>query len=316
MIADTFTLALVVAVFLTGFFWIFYRVNSYKRNIMEKRNRGNILRTSYDKGRYFDNQLTSILRQSCEFFLREKVASLFPVLLTICIFRSFIYEPFHIPSGSMMPTLLVGDLIIVEKFSYGIKEPITKKTLIPLGHPKRGEVAVFRYPNDQKLNYIKRVIGLPGDKIIYNSYNKTLSVSSISGSEKSYHPISINYTPSEISDIDIISDTNGYFQNLGISEINESLEKRSHKILVMNSIFSQNDQYYHQVGQHELTWVVPKGKYFVMGDNRDNSLDSRYWGFVPEDHLVGKAIAVWMSFEKQQGKWPTNIRWSRIGKIL
>jgi signal peptidase I len=313
---DTFTLVLLIAVILTGVLWVFYRFKSYKCNIASKRNSDSIIKRSHDRAKYLDNQVDSNLSKNCELFLKERVACYFPVLCTIFIFRSFIYEPFHIPSGSMMPNLLVGDLILVEKFSYGIKDPITKTKLVPVSHPKRGEVAVFRYPNNQKLNYIKRIIGLPGDKIVYNPYNKTLSISPIEGSGIRHPSLNIDYNLSEISDINVMNQTYGYLKNLGISEIKESLGEHSHKILVMNSIFSQTDEYYHQDGQQKLTWVIPKGKYFVMGDNRDNSLDSRYWGFVSDDHLVGKATIIWMSFEKQQGEWPTGIRWGRIGNIV
>lgn len=262
----------------------------------------------------------------------ETAASVFPVLLLVFVVRSFIYEPFQIPSGSMMPTLLIGDFILVEKFAYGIKDPITQTTLIPTGHPKRGDIAVFKYPKDPSMDYIKRVVGLPGDRVSYDPQSKTVTVNPACAPEKTCDtalPITYsNVQPSDFiqtfSGFDGNEVGNGFWQKpqgetiqggLRLATRNETLGDVTHRILLVTQAQSQASSYYQQPGQPQSTWVVPAGMYFMMGDNRDNSADSRYWGFVPERNLVGKATAIWMSFEKQEGQWPTGVRLSRIGGI-
>lgn len=261
----------------------------------------------------------------------ETGASVFPVLALVLVIRSFIYEPFQIPSGSMMPTLLIGDFILVEKFSYGIKEPIALHTLIPIGHPKRGDIAVFKYPHDPRVDYIKRVVGLPGDRVSYDPYLKTLTVYPACHQESVCDKIlPITYSlevPSEW--VQTFKEgqgeaASGFYQTplnqmvkegYRMNERQETLETVEHPILIVPPAEDMMARYYRQLGQPEGTWLVPAGHYFMMGDNRDNSADSRYWGFVPERNLVGKATAIWMSFEKQEGQWPTGIRLNRIGGI-
>lgn len=261
----------------------------------------------------------------------ENSVSVFPILAVVFIVRSFIYEPFQIPSGSMMPTLLIGDFILVEKFAYGIKNPITQTTLIPTGHPARGDVAVFKYPKDPSVDYIKRVIGLPGDKISFDPDSKTITVTPGCGSGQCQSALPIIYTDMQPSHfVQTFNGMpgnevgNGFYQlpldqNMGgglrLVTRKENLGEVTHDILLVNEAQSQVDAYYQQPGQQPATWVVPQGQYFMMGDNRDNSADSRYWGFVPEKNLVGKAVAIWMSFDKQEGQWPTGVRLSRIGGI-
>ncbi len=261
----------------------------------------------------------------------ETSASVFPVLALVLIIRSFIYEPFQIPSGSMMPTLLIGDFILVEKFAYGIKDPITQTTLIPTGHPKRGDIAVFKYPPSPQLDYIKRVIGVPGDKVTYDPYSKEITVHPGCNSGRSCDKaLAITYSTTEPSTFvqtfgQVGSEiSNGFFQipvdqsagdGYRMNLRQETLGTVSHNILAVPQAQDMLVRYYRQPGQPAGTWVVPEGQYFMMGDNRDNSADSRYWGFVPEKNLVGKATAIWMSFEKQEGQWPTGVRLSRIGGI-
>ncbi|MEY8712080.1 S26 family signal peptidase [Mangrovibacter phragmitis] len=262
----------------------------------------------------------------------ETGASIFPVLAIVLIVRSFIFEPFQIPSGSMMPTLLIGDFILVEKFAYGIKDPIFQKTLIETGHPKRGDIAVFKYPKDPSLDYIKRVIGLPGDRITYDPSTKELTIQpNCSSGQACGSALPITYSNVEASDfVQTFERTSGGEASSGfwqlpqnqtkdggirLAERKESLGNVTHRILTVPIAQDQLGMYYQQPGQPLATWVVPPGEYFMMGDNRDNSADSRYWGFVPEANLVGKATAIWMSFEKQEGQWPTGIRFSRIGGI-
>ncbi|RWR02954.1 signal peptidase I [[Pantoea] beijingensis] len=261
----------------------------------------------------------------------ETAASVFPVLLVVFVVRSFIYEPFQIPSGSMMPTLLIGDFILVEKFAYGIKDPITQKTLISTGHPKRGDIAVFKYPQDPRLDYIKRVVGLPGDRVSYDPESKTVTISPGCNTAASCDKaLPVTYSDVKASDFiqtfsgfDGNETGNGFYQvptgesmrgGLRLATRDETLGN-THSILLVTQAQSQSNMYYKQPGQPQSTWVVPQGEYFMMGDNRDNSADSRYWGFVPEKNLVGKATAIWMSFEKQEGEWPTGVRLSRIGGI-
>jgi len=262
----------------------------------------------------------------------ETAASVFPVLLLVFVVRSFIYEPFQIPSGSMMPTLLIGDFILVEKFAYGIKDPITQTTLIPTGHPKRGDIAVFKYPKDPSMDYIKRVIGLPGDRVSYDPQSKTVTVNPACAPEKNC-TTALPVTYSDVQPSDFIQTFSGFDGNevgngfwqkpqgetirggLRLATRNETLGDVTHRILLVTQAQSQASSYYQQPGQPQSSWVVPAGMYFMMGDNRDNSADSRYWGFVPERNLVGKATAIWMSFEKQEGQWPTGVRLSRIGGI-
>ncbi|EXU74891.1 signal peptidase I [Erwinia mallotivora] len=262
----------------------------------------------------------------------ETAASVFPVLLLVFVVRSFIYEPFQIPSGSMMPTLLIGDFILVEKFAYGIKDPITQTTLIPTGHPKRGDIAVFKYPKDPSVDYIKRVIGLPGDRVTYNPQSKTVTINpSCTAGQTCDTALAVTYSDVKPSDFiqtfsgfDGNEVGNGFYQvpqgesmqgGLRLATRNETLDKVTHRILLVTQAQNQASSYYQQPGQPQSSWVVPEGMYFMMGDNRDNSADSRYWGFVPEKNLVGKATAIWMSFEKQEGQWPTGVRLSRIGGI-
>ncbi|WP_413725258.1 signal peptidase I [Sodalis sp. RH16] len=258
----------------------------------------------------------------------ETCASIFPVLLVVFVVRSFIYEPFQIPSGSMMPTLLVGDFILVEKFAYGIKNPITQATLIPTGHPQRGDVVVFKYPLDPTLDYIKRVIGLPGDRVSYDPLSKTVTVHPGCGNSPTCNS-ALPVTYSEMAPSDFVQtfdstgngeSSSGFLEvapdqsvddGIRLAQRIETLGDISHRILTVPGQQDQMNLYY----QQRMEWVVPDGEYFMMGDNRDDSADSRYWGFVPERNLVGKATAIWMSFEKQEGKWPTGVRLRRIGGI-
>ncbi|MGL4860836.1 MAG: signal peptidase I [Enterobacteriaceae bacterium] len=256
----------------------------------------------------------------------ETGVSIFPVLALVFVIRSFIYEPFQIPSGSMMPTLLIGDFILVEKFAYGIKNPLTQETLIATGHPKRGDIAVFKYPLSPQVDYIKRVIGLPGDRVIYDPIKKQLTVYPRCADNSNCNSVPLSYsttTPSLfVQTPPILSQSGGFYQvpvsdssveGVRLDQTEEHLDKNSHEILtnpLANTGFG-----YRQAGEMPGVFVVPDGEYFMMGDNRDNSADSRFWGFVPEKNLVGRAVAIWMSFEKQEGEWPTGVRLQRIGSI-
>lgn len=244
----------------------------------------------------------------------ETAHSIFPVIAFVLVLRSFIYEPFQIPSGSMMPTLLVGDFILVEKFAYGIKDPIWRKQLVNTGKPKRGDVVVFKYPVEPTVDYIKRVIGLPGDKIIYR--NKQLYIQ-----KACQQDVEICPEPELIHRQEV---NRGEFSQNGnpMLRYTEQLGDVSHDILINPAIMDRVGAYYKQDGSRSYEFIVPQGEYFMMGDNRDNSLDSRFWGFVPEADLVGKAVAIWISFEFDRRdtdflpKWvPTGVRFNRVGGI-
>jgi signal peptidase I len=213
----------------------------------------------------------------------EYSGSFFPVIALVFFLRSFLYEPFKIPSSSMVPTLMVGDLILVNKFTYGVRLPIINKKILDVNNPQRGDVMVFRFPKDTSVDYIKRVVGVPGDKIVYK--NKRLSVNGV--------PLTYKPLPDFLDE-----------QTLSYSrQLEENLGGVAHKILNDQrapSYVPNPDNF----PQHELctydiegfSCTVPSGQYFMMGDNRDNSLDSRYWGFVPDKNIVGKAFFVWMNF--------------------
>lgn len=194
--------------------------------------------------------------------------SFFPVILIVLLLRSFVAEPFRIPSGSMIPTLLIGDFILVDKFSYGLRMPVGYWKAVDLGEPKRGDVVVFRYPLDQSKDFIKRLVGLPGDRIEYR--NKTLY---INGEQQALEPDGVYPTP-------------GHRAGGVVEKYTENLGGVRHAILI-NPSDPARDGY----------WIVPEGHYFMMGDNRDGSDDSRRWGFVPEHNLVGHAFLIWMSWD-------------------
>ncbi|MDR0217977.1 MAG: signal peptidase I [Enterobacteriaceae bacterium] len=320
--ANTFALILTLATLITGIIWCVERFKlapERKKKLAQEQVAG--------KGSQ-ETEAKEIRKPTWS----ETFASVFPVLAIVWILRSFVYEPFQIPSGSMMPTLLIGDFILVEKYAYGLKDPITQTTLIKTGVPKRGDIAVFKYPPNPSMDYVKRVIGLPGDKVVYDYISKELQVYPGCGNApvcKDIFPISYQAMyPSEwVITQDVKKDgtiANGVYQipldetlkpySLRQEERIETLGNVSHHILTIPP--ANNIQgYYVQPGQPVGTWVVPEGQYFMMGDNRDNSSDSRYWGFVPEKNLEGRATAIWISFEKQEGEWPTGVRFSRIGGV-
>ncbi len=211
-------------------------------------------------------------------------AGLFPVILVVFLLRSFLFEPFKIPSGSMIPTLLVGDLILVNKFHYGVRLPVINTKIIANNEPQRGDVMVFRYPVDTRIDYIKRVVGVPGDEVAYLNQTLTINGKAVPARAQGdfYDEDSMRYAPR-------------FAETLGMAEHGILVDlKRSAAYGLDTKSFpmSQNCRY----SAEGVVCKVPQGHYFMMGDNRDNSQDSRYWGFVPEQNIVGRAFFVWMNF--------------------
>lgn len=302
--AAYFSIILVLATLITGLIWlvdVLFFAPKRRDKLALAESGGQISQEAKDK----------ILQESS---VVETAHSIFPVIAFVLILRSFIYEPFQIPSGSMMPTLLVGDFILVEKFSYGLRDPVWRNKFVETGEPKRGDIVVFKYPEDPSIDYIKRVIGLPGDKIIYR--NKEIWIQPKCDAGKIPCP--------RLQLVKNVEMNRGQFyqNNVPLIRYKESLGDITNDILV-NPARPEMSQFYYREGDlPNGEWIVPDGGYFVMGDNRDNSRDSRFWGFVPEANLVGKAVAIWMSFEfnRKPSDWlptwiPSGVRLNRIGAI-
>ncbi len=220
-----------------------------------------------------------------ENWIVEYSKAFFPVILIVFLLRSFIVEPFRIPSGSMLPSLHIGDFILVNKFGYGLRLPIVNTKFVDLSLPERGDVMVFRFPQEESINYIKRVVGLPGDNIEYR--NKRLY---------------INGQPVPVEEVDGYAFEESGKRQIFAKRLVETLGGVRHEILVDESKRSTN-----------MRFSVPQGHYFVMGDNRDYSNDSRYWGFVPEANIVGKAFFIWFSWDMTNGG---GVVWNRIGNLI
>ena len=296
-----FALLLVALTFVTGIIWLFDRLFLYKGRVARAEALSKLGGTKAER----EQRNAEAMRDSA---IVEYARSFFPVILIVLTFRSFLAEPFKIPSGSMIPTLQIGDFILVNKFSYGLRLPVLNTKFFDVGSPKRGDVFVFIYPGFEctvngrkvqmqrscgslqntpvaKMNYIKRVIGLPGDTITYRDRTLYVNEKEIPqtdigpfGGPFSHDPNTCNLMGSEIKQ--------------------EMLPEVSHRILHMPN----------QRGA-EGTWVVPAGHYFAMGDDRDCSEDSRYWGFVPEQNLVGRAFVIWMN-------WDDGIDFKRLGTLI
>jgi signal peptidase I len=284
-----FALLLFLATFVTGLYWLaerFYFLPR-RRKAVETLEQQSALRRQElaSKGiTQVDNDLAETKsRLLMQPWWLDWTAGLFPVILVVFALRSFVVEPFKIPSGSMIPTLLVGDLILVNKFHYGVRLPVINLQVTEGNKPQRGDVMVFRYPPKPSQDYIKRVVGIPGDEVAY--LNKRLTVNG--------QPVPTSSVP-EFFDQDAMR----YFK-----QYEEKLGDQPHRLLIDDDrpafvpgvedfAFKQNCRY----SVEGVVCKVPEGQYFMMGDNRDNSLDSRYWGFVPDANIVGRAFFIWMNF--------------------
>ena len=288
-IEGNFALLLLMATVVTGVYWLaerFYFLPARQKavvhleaQIQEKKRELEKLGLKSD-GQDAEPARTKLLMQP---WWLDWTAGLFPVIIAVFVLRSFLFEPFKIPSGSMIPTLLVGDLILVNKFHYGIRLPVLNTKVTQGNEPVRGDVMVFRYPPKPSLDYIKRVAGVPGDEVAY--LNKRLTING--------QVVPTSQVP-EFFDEDAMR----YFK-----QYEESLGDVKHRILTDDErpafVPGVEEFPYRQNCRYSVEGVVckvPEGHYFMMGDNRDNSLDSRYWGFVPEKNIVGRAFFVWMNF--------------------
>ncbi|SAK81995.1 signal peptidase I [Caballeronia fortuita] len=285
-----FALILLILVVLTGIAWVLDKLVF----LPQRRRAAEAAVVEFDRQqervgeRFADENATQTRARLRDDKLRqpwwlEYTASFFPVILAVFVVRSFIIEPFKIPSGSMVPTLLVGDFILVNKYEYGLRLPITNTKLTNGSPLRRGDVVVFRYPKDESVDYIKRVIGLPGDTVAYEDKKLTINGK----------PVPETPLPDYFDDERI-----GYAK-----QFEEDLDGRKNAILNNPQVppfvvgaddfpFRDNCNYNAQ----GVTCKVPPGNYFMMGDNRDNSADSRYWGFVPDKNIVGRAFFIWMNF--------------------
>ncbi|HTN33475.1 MAG TPA: signal peptidase I [Marinobacter sp.] len=243
-----FPLVLVILTFVTGLIWLADVVFLRKRRLAT---------VSGD-----DSSVSAETEEPAEPYLVDLSRSFFPVLAVVLVLRSFLVEPFQIPSGSMLPTLEVGDFILVNKYAYGLRLPVLGTKILEVGDPERGDIMVFRYPKDGETNYIKRVVGVPGDKIRYRDKQLFINGEKVSTSFVARLP------PVELR--------------------REKLGDVEHDIFLTLGRTGNG-------GEGE--WVVPADNYFMMGDNRDNSNDSRYWGMVPDEMIVGKAFAIWMHWK-------------------
>ena len=294
-----FALLLFMATVVTGIYWMAERFFFLpRRHRAAAELEANAARRLVELGKMGVTQVDGDITQAKSQLLQQPwwldwTAGLFPVILAVFFLRSFLFEPFKIPSGSMIPTLLVGDLILVNKFHYGIRLPVINTKLTDGTAPKRGDVMVFRYPPKPSLDYIKRVVGLPGDEVAY--LNKRLRINgqvvATTGLPEFFEEDSMRY----------------------IKQLQEQFGDKSHRVLNEDDRpafvpgaddFPNRDNCRYSV--EGVVCKVPPGQYFMMGDNRDNSLDSRYWGFVPDKNIVGKAVFVWMNFGNLKRIGPFN----------
>ena len=299
VVEGNFALLLFLATLVTGIYWVaerLYFLPQRRKALAELE--ANLAKRQVELAKLGINQVDDSTREARARLIMQPwwldwTAGLFPVIIIVFLLRSFLFEPFKIPSGSMIPTLLVNDLILVNKFHYGIRLPVLNIKVLDNHSPERGDVMVFRYPPKPSLDYIKRVVGVPGDEVAY--LNKKLTING--------KPLTKTALPDFFDE-----DSLRYAK-----QFQETTGDRSYRILndddrpafvsgADNFPFRENCNY----SSEGVVCKVPAGQYFMMGDNRDNSLDSRYWGFVPEKNIVGKAFFVWMNFGNLKRIGPFN----------
>lgn len=282
-----FALILFILTVVTGVFWVAERYHfapkRYKKSLeacreFEEANAEAISRGDADVIAEREKRIGGMLKQP---WYMEYTAGLFPVILVVFLLRSFLFEPFRIPSGSMLPTLHVGDFILVNKYEYGVRLPVLNTKIIDVGAPHRGDVVVFRYPLDTSVDYIKRVVAVPGDVVEYRD-----KVLYLNGERQMQGEFT-----------DFVDENTG----ITLQQTTENLSHVEHLMAVdprrpamLNGVV--NPEPACSYNPRGFICKVPAGKYFVMGDNRDNSEDSRYWGFVPDENLVGRAVLIWANF--------------------
>jgi signal peptidase I len=265
-----FEIALVFLTFLTGIIWLIDKLFFARRRAAH----------------------AGLLDEGKEPVAVDYARAFFPVLAIVLVLRGFVAEPFRIPSSSMMPSLLIGDFILVNKFSYGLRLPITNRKFIAIGEPARGDVVVFKPPHHPDQDWIKRVIGLPGDTVAYRD-----------------NTVFVNGEPFAYADRGRYAGKGRGIDMSGAHLLTEQLPGRPHPVLEGEDRPFDETAFFFQ-GRNE--WQVPAGHYFVMGDNRDNSEDSRFWGFLPETQLRGKAFLVWMNWDRSAG----GVDFDRIGESI
>lgn len=318
---NTFSILLLILTALSGVLWCYHRF------VVSPKRQRQIARAEQRSGTALSDEEKAKIEPISEG--SEFLSSLFPVLAVVFLVRSFLFEPFQIPSGSMESTLRVGDFLVVNKYTYGVKDPIFQNTIIEGNKPQRGDVVVFKAPeqalirtglgatraayaenlaltskeNMSPVDYIKRIVGVAGDRVQFDPEQKTLTV--IYGKDGKVCETDCETKVFEYSQ----NPTNPAFPN----EL-EFTEKGDveHAVLISPYRRYSGSEFYPQEGNGIAEWVVPAGQYFMMGDNRDHSDDSRFWGFVPEKNIVGKATYIWMSLEKEPNEWPTGLRFDRF----
>ncbi|MEY8875377.1 MAG: signal peptidase I [Leptothrix sp. (in: b-proteobacteria)] len=288
--SGNFSLLLLILTFATSLYWVAERLRFLpQRRAAAARLEADHAERLADLKRQGIDQVDTDIEPARQALLMQPwwldwTAGLFPVILMVFVLRSFLFEPFKIPSGSMIPTLEIGDLILVNKFHYGVRLPVINKKIIPINDPQRGDVMVFRYPVDPSIDFIKRVVGVPGDVISYQNQKLTLN--------------------GQLVPVEMLDDYYDEDRRTYSKQFREALGPGGHRLLVDPQLRTNYGLRARQLGQNDacqytndgVTCTVPPGHYFMMGDNRDNSEDSRYWGFVPDANIVGRAFFVWMNF--------------------
>ncbi|QLB13589.1 signal peptidase I [Bisgaardia hudsonensis] len=310
---NTFTILLILLTVLCGVLWCYHRFV-----VLPKRTR-QVIRQEQRTGKTLTNEEKLQIEPISE--TSEMLSSLFPVLAFVLILRSFLFEPFQIPSGSMEPTLRVGDFLLVEKYAYGIKDPVFQNTIIETGKPQRGDVVVFKAPKEPNIDYIKRVVGIPGDRVFYNEATRQLTLVYNKEGKPCNYSCDVKHfsysDPKEDDNFGIIigqeRDGSPIYSDekpLVLTETGDVEHLIHWDPQIPNATYMY--QAYANQENYVTEWVVPEGNYFMMGDNRNHSSDSRFWGFVPEKNIVGRAAYIWLSLDKKQGQWPTGIRTERL----